>query len=200
MTLSQAYKAGLCIELVRATSGPDELLGVILKLSSSWCLLASLDSLDPDGYWIIRRDTVRRVRYRRFEAFRHRILVAKGTISRLRPPRGIDITTTDSLMISLVSLRRYAVLYRENDTEWWSLHAAILEEERGRLRLHGFDGAGVFESRIRSYPVADITCVRFGGRYLQEYQSAAPYDYVKQRPVTVAQPCDPSNSAAASPP
>ena len=186
MTLSKAHNASLCVELVRKGYHLDELDGVILKLSSRWCLLASLDSLDPDGYWIIRRDTVRHVRYRRFEAFRHRILRANGTISKLRLPRGIDIATTDSLVTSLVSQRRYAIVYRETESEWWSLHAAILGLERGGLLLHGFDGAGVFESRIRRYPVADITCVRFGGRYLREYQSASPYDYDKPRPITVA--------------
>lgn len=192
MTLSKAHKTSLCVELLRTGDGPDVLDGVILKLSSSWCLFASLDALDPDGYWIIRRDTIRRVRYTRFEAFRHRILLANGVIARLRPPRGIDIATTDSLMSSLVCLRRYAIVFRETGTEWWSLHAAVLGQERGGLLLHGFDGAGVFESRTRRYPVAEITCIRFGSRYLREYQSAAPYDYDKGRPVTVDEHDQPS--------
>ncbi len=161
---------------------------MIQKLSSSWCLVASLDSLDPDGYWIIRRDTIRHVRHTRIEAFRHRILIANGAISRLRLPRGIDITTTDSLMASLVSLRRYAVIYRDTETDWWSLHAAILRQERSGLLLHGFDGAGRFESRVRRYPIAQITCIRLGSRYLREYQSAIPYDYDTPSPVPVVQP------------
>jgi hypothetical protein len=186
MTLTKALQTSLCVGLVRTGYRPDDFEGVILKLSSSWCLVASLDSLDSDGYWIIRRDTICHVRYTRIEAFRHGILLANGAISRLRLPRGIDITTTDSLMASLVSQRRYAIIYRDTETEWWSLHAAILRQERSGLLLHGFDGAGRFESRVRQYPIAQITCIRLGSRYLREYQSAVPYDYDRQSPVPVA--------------
>jgi hypothetical protein len=72
MTLTKAHETSLCVGLVRTGYHPDDFDGVIQKLSSSWCLVASLDSLDPDGYWIIRRDTIRNVRYTRIEAFRLR--------------------------------------------------------------------------------------------------------------------------------
>lgn len=186
MTIAKACQARLCVELLRNRRGPDELAGVVLDLSPQWCLLASMEDFDPDGYWIIRRDTIRRVRYRRFEAFRHRILTAHDTISRLRPPRGLDIASTDSLFVSLVNQHRYAILYRETEAEWWRWHSAILGLERGRVLLHLFDGAGCFETRIRRYRVADITCVRFGNRYLREFQSAAPYDYDNRCPANVA--------------
>jgi hypothetical protein len=186
MTLTKAHKTGLCVGLVRTGYRPDDFEGVIQTLSSRWCLVASLDSLDSDGYWIIRRDTILNARYTRIEAFRHRILLANGAISRLRLPRVIDITTTDSLMASLVKQRRYAIVYRDTETEWWSLHAAILRQERSDLLLHGFDGAGRFESRVRRYPIAQITCIRLGSRYLREYQSAVPYDFDMQTPVPAA--------------
>ena len=183
MTLSKAHKAQLCVGLVRKGYRPEEVEGVILDLSSHWCQLASLESFDPDGYWIVRRDTIQSARFRRFEAFRHEILLSKGVIARLKRPRGIDLSTTDSVFTSLTHRRCFAIVYRETEAEWWSLHSAVLGHQGGNLLLHGFDGAGRFESRTRRYPCAEITCIRFGSRYLREYQTAAPYDFRNRRPI-----------------
>ena len=185
MTLAKAHDRRLCVTVIRSGEGPNDLTGVILALSPEWCLLASVEALEFDGYWVIRRDLILSVQFRRFERFRHEIAVRKGLLDDLPVPDGLDITDSGLLFTSLVDRRRFTIVYRERDAKWWSLHAAVVGTEGGHLRLHGFDGAGRFEPRIRKYRISEVTCLRVEGRYLTEYQIAAPYDFELGKPAEV---------------
>ncbi len=95
-----------------------------------------------------------------------------------------DLVLINAYVIQIcLPLNALGFVYREAKGGWWSLHSAILGVKNTGLELHGFDGAGRFETRIRSYPILEITCVRFGGRYLKAYQHGAPYDYGRRQPM-----------------
>jgi hypothetical protein len=183
MTLRQAHRSGLFCALV-STFEAEERDGVILSLTDHWCILASIEAFDPDGYWIIRKDTIKQVRHRPYEAFRHQILQAEGIPAAVKPLNDIDISTTSSLFESLIRYQKYVVIHRETEIEWWTHHAALAGIKGDHLLMHSFDGAGRFNQKFSRCKMADITSIRIGGRYLLAYQKAAPYDFAECRPAT----------------
>ena len=98
MTLQKAQAEQLCIEVVRSRPGPNNLDGLVLAFSPQWCLLASVEAFDPDGFWLIRRDTIGSIRFTRFQAFRHRVATTIGVLSGVRVPVGLDVADTLSLL------------------------------------------------------------------------------------------------------
>lgn len=177
MNLKRALSERLCVGISRNVKGVDEINGVVTDHSPDWCLVAEVDGFSADGYWVVRRDTISRVRFTRHDAFRQKVMEKSGLISGLRPPAGLKISDTSALMDALVAMHSYAIVYREDDSEWYSTHAAVLSAKSGFLRIRGFDGCGCFQKRVRCVPICDITCIRIASSYLSAYEKAAPYDY-----------------------
>ena len=183
MTPTKACHSRLFINLVSKFEDA-EYDGVILDLAEQWCVLASIEEFNLDGYWIIRKDTIKQVRHRNYEAFRHQILKADGILAGLRSLEAIDISTTSHLFASLVRFQNYVIVYRESDTDWWMHHAALAFTNGKQVLMHSFDGAGRFNRTFSRCKMADISSIRIGSRYLQTYQKAAPYNFMDRRPVS----------------
>lgn len=182
MTLAKACQNRLFVDLVSKFED-EEYDGVVLDLSDQWCVLASIEKFDRDGYWIIRKDTIKKVRHRCYEVFRHQILQADGILATLRPLEGINISTTQNLFASLVRYQSYMVIRRETDAEWWTNHSALVGIDGNQLLMHSFDGAGRFNKKFTRCKMEDVTSIRIGSHYLKTYQKAAPYNFAERQPI-----------------
>lgn len=166
----------MLVDVCRKVDGVDSIDGFILAASKNWLLLKGADALQPDGFWILRRDKVISLQRSKFQAFKEQMMKRSGLLAQLGALPPVELTDIHTILRSFIRNKRLCILFTENKKEWWRIHCAVIDVSPTRLCLHPFTGAGqwdVVRTSGRWKPRA-ITAIRFDSHYLQLYEKYAP--------------------------
>jgi hypothetical protein len=132
--------------------------------------------LQPDGFWIFRRDKVISLQRSKYQAFKEQLLKRSGLLARLRAPPPVELTDIQTILRSFIRNKRFCILFTENKEEWWRVHCAVIEVSQTSLCLRPFNGAGQWD-KVRTggrWKPKAITAIRFDSHYLRLYEKYSP--------------------------
>ena len=174
LTLREAQKARALVTICRSFGDDgaeeDEDQGFVLSVGDKYALIADIDGFRHDGFSIIRKDDVARVKYTKYDKFRELVIQVEG--HHLAPlPDGFPGPKSCRRILNFFGKTRdLVILFRETDSDWWRDCCAVLKVKKKVVKVLGFSGAGKWTKKPTSLKMKEITRMRFGTDYLAHYQ------------------------------
>lgn len=175
--LTKAIDKKLLVIVRRNVHGMEEIEGFILGASKDWLLVREVSGCAPDGFYLVRRNTVSSLISTVYCDFRRHILEKERLLEKALRHPGVDFGDVSRIFSSLHRLGLFITVGMENRTGWRTLHSVVDEVLPDMVSLRGFDGAGRWERRRYGCLLAKVTAVKFGSRYLKMYQKYASKDF-----------------------
>jgi hypothetical protein len=143
--------------------------GFILKQSTDYLLVQQIDQFLPNGYLIIRRDTIDHIRCNKYDKAQRKILKAEGMMHREEAIEDhIDITNWQAIFKALKKLDFHVIAECERLPEPAIAIYTIGPVKRifkNLVLVQYYDPAGVLENVHTRIRFDDLTTVTFGDRY-----------------------------------
>lgn len=174
VSLQDAMKKKLPVEVVRNVDGLDSIDGFILAMSADWLLIADIDDgIRPDGFELLRRDTVKSLRHTVYLDFRRKITKREGLLAPALEKPDLPITGITSILGWLFQHKRFSVFRIETPEGWRRIHGRIVEQGGKTISVVACDGAGRWEKKNTRISPGTITSLRFGSHYLRMFEKYA---------------------------
>ena len=173
VSVTAAIKSKALVQVQCRVEGPNEIDGFVLAVSDEWLLVRDVASLQPKGYYLLRRDTVHFIQSTVYLKFKQRVLRKEHLLKSSLQHPGIDLSDIAAILSWLQKERRFAILWRATKDEWWSRHSLVCGVTPKNVLLRLFDGAGRWENQTFRWTLNKITAIRFDSHHLRMFEKYA---------------------------
>lgn len=148
--------------------GIDEetISGIILDMSGSFLLIHEVCDFMFDGYAIVKREDIDRIRHSRFELAQRKILKAEGILdTSLGYEKPLVLTNWKSIFAALKKDDKHVIIQNtyKNYLDYW-IGGIKRVTEKG-VSIHNYDPTGKLDSQAQTIHFQTIKILRFGNRY-----------------------------------
>lgn len=178
MTLQAAQESRALVTICRSFGDGDAAMeedqAYVLEVGDDYVLIAEIDGFRHDGFSIIRREDVARVKYTKYDKFRELVIQVEGHCLAPLPSGFPGPDSCREILEFFAETRSLVTLLRETDSDWWTNYSAVLKVKKKVVKVLDFSGTGKWEKKRTSLKMKKITRIRFGTDYLAHYQRHAP--------------------------
>jgi hypothetical protein len=181
--LKRAAEHGECVTMELTGPAATRVEGVPLAVGRGLVLMRTVQDFDVDGYQVVARHAVNRVRSDEHERFLERVLRDEGQLRRLRAGASqrakptLPLSGWRGLCRTLEEREELVIVECEGRETDSFLIGPIVAVTSELVSIHHFDATAVWDLAPTTISFGDITRVRFGERYTQVYAR-----YVGARP------------------
>jgi len=175
VALTKYQRRRQVVKIVRNLPGVVPLPAFVLGFTSELLFVHFLDEFHLNGYCIVRRRDITKIRCGKDERFHQRMLKAEGIVDRVGFEATIDLGSWRLAFASLKRLQKHVSVSGEDSedpvTEGGDMFfiGRIVRINQKSVTLRHFDSEGWWEKRTRTVCYDDITMVDFDDEYITTY-------------------------------
>lgn len=146
---------------------PDyvDIHGVLISRLPHWYFVREIEDFHFNGYSLVARDTVSRVRYNRFDKILNEMFIRYGESAMEQPPISTDGPDLSDQFIFQQLAALETILQVEDEDEEKFMMGTILRFTKDRLFMRYFETNGHWMKRPVGIDFAEISYVAFLGEY-----------------------------------
>jgi hypothetical protein len=151
--------------------------GYVLDVGPQFFLIALIsDGIRPNGFQCYRLSDVRKLqvpdKYARF----HEAVLKKRGMRFQKKPR-VDVSSLAKLLLTANRAFPLVTIHREKADAGACWIGRVVEVRRGRVTLLEIDPGAIWDDRLETYRLSEITRVDFGGDYENALQLIGGSEY-----------------------
>lgn len=139
--------------------------GAILKESKNWVLIQNIEDFRIDGYSIIHKIQIKKIRQNSGDRFYQSILIKEGIAKKIKDLPGIDIEDVCQVLLYLKSWKSPVIIECELLGTWPFSIGFIEEIRENDFDLRYFDIEGKSDKKPRKIKFAHIDRIGIKERY-----------------------------------
>ena len=157
------------VTIIRNKPGLCNVHGYLLDISGEWVLLQNIYEFHLDGYSIIRKSDVDRIRYDEIDKYFEKILRDEGVRKRMSKKYQIDLTNLSSIFESLRKTKLNIIVECEEEKNDIFVVGKISKIDNNSIGMLHFDACGRWSKQIKTIPYSKITIIRFDEEYINVF-------------------------------
>ena len=166
--LGKSLSKGLVVRIERKNLEDAECVeGLVRQLTAEWVVIAKLDGVYPDGFDIVRRKDITKVRFRAnaHQQYVERALSVIGHDQTTCPANLGPGMSVQAVLTTVSEKRELLGFYIEKETADVLFIGRIDEFRKKKFDLQFITPSGRWEEDLRVFRYKEITRIFFGGRY-----------------------------------
>ncbi|MEW6097263.1 MAG: hypothetical protein AB1567_12200 [bacterium] len=162
-------KKNAAITIIRNTPGFYNIHGYLLDISDDWILVQNISEFHLDGYSIIRKSDVDKMRYDNRDRYFEKILRIEGVRENVSKKYEINITDLPSIFKSLKITKLNIIVECEEPKNELFVIGKITQINKNSVSMLHFDACGRWEKQSTVIYYPEITIIRFDEEYINVF-------------------------------
>lgn len=152
---------------IERKGGMSELTGTCIQEVGDWLVFQNLDDFRIDGYTIIPKISVKKLRCNPSDRFYARMCKALGVLKKAKP---LKLKGEADIFRFILGQKRLVLIECEKKGEWPFSIGLLQSVDEEKVRLKYFDTMGKFQRLHRIIYRKDITRAAIDEHYLRVYE------------------------------
>ena len=156
----------------RTFNGEEEhISGFILSMSKDFLLIQVDYEFSFNGYAIVRKDQLDRIRCNKYDKTRKKIFKAEGLLKNgYGIDKNISLKTWQEIFSDLKKFDYHVIIECEDREEPTFDIGPIKKALKGSVSIQHYDATGQLENKLTPLKYSDITKVQFGDNYSMTFR------------------------------
>jgi hypothetical protein len=162
----QLLKRNTAITLERIKPNFSNMHGCLLDISDKWILIQNISEFHLDGYSIIRKTDINKIRYDERDKYFEEILKKEGVDNKVSKKYKINLTNLSTIFESLKKIKLNIIVECENKKDDIFAIGKITQINKDSIAMHHFDACGKWAKKSKVIYYSKITTIGFDQEYI----------------------------------